>query len=292
ARKMIGMTGADLRNLTNEAALLATRDGKGKIDRFDFDRAADRVLMGPKREEVLTEETKKQIAYHEAGHALVAWVQPEVEAPQRVTIVPRGRAGGVTFFGFDEERMHYGLSYFEQELACTMGGRAAERLIYGQLFAGAEGDLKQATRRARYMVTHWGMSERLGPVSFRIGEEHVFLGKEIQEPRDFSEATAAMIDEEVQRLLRQAEERAYSLLETHRHELDLLAEALLQREELQREEIDQLLKDSRAAVADGKPANSVLHNLGNNNAISPSGARHPGPGDLGRTEGPGDASTN
>ncbi|MBM4071899.1 MAG: ATP-dependent zinc metalloprotease FtsH [Planctomycetes bacterium] len=241
ARKTIGMTGADLRNLANEAALLATRHDKSRIDRNDFERAADRVLMGPAREEILTDEAKKQIAYHEAGHALVAWLEPEVEPPQKVTVVPRGRAGGVTFFGFDEDRLHYGESFFKAELATMMGGRAAERLVYGQIFAGAEQDLKQATRRARYMVTHWGMSDRLGPMSFRIGEEHLFLGKEIQEAKDFSEETASVIDEEVQKLLREADQRAYQQLERHRDKLEQLVEALLQKEELHKEEIDAIL---------------------------------------------------
>jgi cell division protease FtsH len=245
ARKMIGMTGADLRNLANEAALIASRDNKSRIDRKDFENAADRVLMGPKREDVLNEQTKKQIAYHEAGHALVAWFQPEVEPPQKITIVPRGRAGGVTFFGFDEDRMHYGLTYFQAELSCMMGGRAAEKLIYGQIFAGAESDLKQATRRARYMVTHWGMSDKLGPMSFRIGEEHVFLGKEIQEPRDFSEATARIIDEEVQKLLQEADDRAYHLLVENRQDLENVVAALLNKEELLRDEFEAIMARPR-----------------------------------------------
>src|SRR5207302_602196 len=135
ARGMIGMTGADLRNLTNEAALLATREGKSKIERVDFENAADRVLMGPKREEVLTEDDKRRTAYHEAGHTLVAWYTPEADRPQKVTIVPRGQMGGVTRLEVDEERMHHGLSYFKAILGTLMGGRAAERLIYGQPFA-------------------------------------------------------------------------------------------------------------------------------------------------------------
>src|SRR5881394_538533 len=139
----------------------------------------------------------------------------------------------------------------------SMGGRAADRLIYGQPYAGAESDLKQATRLARYMVTHWGMSDRLGPMSFRIGEEHVFLGKEIQEPRDFSEGTAQIIDEEVARLLREADQRAFELLQQNRADLDLLAETLLQREELHRDEIDELLKRNKN-VADGRPVGEVF----------------------------------
>jgi cell division protease FtsH len=243
ARAMIGMTGADLRNLANEAALLATRENKNKIDRRDFDRAADRVLIGAKREEVLTAEDKRKTAYHEAGHALSAWLEPAADKPLKVSIVPRGRTLGVNLNIPEEERFHHGLDFFKALLVTTMGGRAADSLAYGQLYAGAESDLKQATRIARMMVTHWGMSERVGPVAYRIGEEHVFLGKEIQEPRDFSEGTAQLIDEEVRRLLREAEDRARHHLETHRHELDMIVEALLQREELLRDEIDQLLRN-------------------------------------------------
>jgi cell division protease FtsH len=261
ARNMIGMTGADLRNLANEAALLATREDKPKIDRSDFARAADRVLMGAKREEVLTAEGKRKTAYHEAGHALVSWLEPGMDPPQKVSIIPRGQGLGVTYIMPDEDRHHHGLDYWKAWLATRMGGRAADRLVFNQAYSGHEDDLKQATRLARYMVTHWGMSDRLGPMSFRVGEEHVFLGKEIQEPRDFSEGTAQVIDEEVQRILREADERAFDLLSTHRAELDRLVEALLQKEELLREEIDQIVRDGQNGVttkplpnADGKQA--------------------------------------
>jgi cell division protease FtsH len=248
ARGMIGMTGADLRNLANEAALLATREGKGKIERVDFERAADRVLIGPKREEVLSPEEKRRTAYHEAGHALVAWLVPEGEKPMKVSIVPRGRTGGVNLFAPDEDRYHHGLDYFKARLVMMMGGRAIERLIYNQPFAGVEADLKQATKLARYMVTHWGMSDRLGPMSFRMGEEHIFLGKEIQEARDFSETTAAIIDEEVQKLLREADDHAYELLKANRDKVERIVDALMQREELLREEIDALLKEENNGI--------------------------------------------
>ncbi len=242
ARSSIGMTGADIRNLCNEAALLATRENKNKIDRQDFARAYDRVLLGPKREEVLTAEGRRRTAYHEAGHAVVSWLEPAGDPPQKVTIVPRGKALGVTFNTPDEERYHHGLDYWKARLAFIMGGRAADRLVYGQPFSGHEDDLKQATRLARYMVTHWGMSDKLGPMAFRIGEEHMFLGKEIQEPRDFSEGTAQLIDDEVQKLLREADERAQELLGKNRDKLDALVEALLQREELLRDEIEKVLR--------------------------------------------------
>jgi cell division protease FtsH len=248
ARKVIGMTGADLRNLANEAALLATREGKNKIDRNDFERAADRVLIGPKREEVLTPEDKRRTAYHEAGHALVTWKVPGGDRPIKVSIIPRGQTLGVNLSVPEEERFHYGQDHFKAKLVMMMGGRAADRLVYGQPYAGAEMDLKQATRLARNMVTHWGMSDRLGPIGLRIGEEHVFLGKEIQEQRDFSEGTAQIIDEEVQRLVREADDRAYELLQTHREQLDHLVEALLQKEELHRDEIDELLRDGKIEV--------------------------------------------
>jgi cell division protease FtsH len=257
AREMIGMTGADLRNLANEAALLATREGKSKIDQTDFERAADRILIGPKREEVLTEEDKRKTAYHEGGHALVTWLEPAADRPLKVSIIPRGQSLGVNLSVPEEERYHYGMDHFKAKLVTLMGGRAADRLVYGQPFAGAESDLKQATRLARYMVTHWGMSDRLGPMSFRVGEEHVFLGKEIQEPRDFSEGTAQLIDEEVQRLLREADERSFHHLEQHRAELDRLAGQLLHREELSREDIDRLLRESDIAH-DGRPSDAVF----------------------------------
>jgi cell division protease FtsH len=257
AREMIGMTGADLRNLGNEAALLATREGKTRIEQTDFERAADRVLIGPKREEVLTNEDKRKTAYHEAGHALVTWLEPASDRPLKVSIIPRGQSLGMNLNVPEEERFHYGMDHFKAKLISIMGGRASDRLVYGQPYAGAESDLKQATRLARYMVTHWGMSDRLGPMSFRIGEEHVFLGKEIQEQRDFSEGTARIIDEEVQALLRQADQRAYEHLELHRTDLDRLAEALLQREELARDEIDRLLHEG-GTVADGRVKAAAL----------------------------------
>lgn len=271
ARAMIGMTGADLRNLVNEAALLAVREGKSKIDRRDFERAADRVLIGAKREEVLTPEDKRKTAYHEAGHALAAWYESAADRPLKVSIIPRGQALGVNVNIPEEERFHHGQDYFQARLTVLMGGRAADRLVYGQSYAGAESDLKQATRIARHMVTHWGMSERLGPVAYRVGEEHVFLGKEIQEPRDFSEGTAQLIDEEVRRLLREADERATRILQEHRAELDLLVEALLQREELSREDIDRLLRTGR--LEETPPTEAVGDSADGKAAAAPTATR-------------------
>jgi cell division protease FtsH len=258
ARGLIGMTGADLKNLANEAALLATREGKTRIDRGDFERAADRVLIGAKREEVLTPEEKRRTAYHEAGHALCAWLTPLADPLFKVTIVPRGRSLGVTRFRPEEDRMDHTRGKLMAQLVVAMGGRAADRLVYDEVTSGASMDLKQATRIARLMVSQFGMSERLGPVAYRIGEEHIFLGKEIQEPRDFSEGTAQVIDEEVQRILREADDQAYHLLRTNRDKMERLVEALLQKEELLREEIDQLLRaDNNGAVTTG-PAAGVM----------------------------------
>jgi cell division protease FtsH len=243
ARGMIGMTGADLRNLANEAALLATREGKNKIDRADFERAADRVLIGPKREEVLSPEDKRRTAYHEAGHALCAWLTPKSDPIFKLTIIPRGRSLGMTRFRPDEERLDYTQQQLMARLIVAMGGRAADRLVFNEATSGANQDLKDATRIARLMVTQFGMSDRIGPVAYRVGEEHIFLGKEIQEPRDFSEGTAAVIDEEVRRILREADDHAFNLLKDHRHLMERLVEALMQREELLREEIDTILKE-------------------------------------------------
>jgi cell division protease FtsH len=223
-----------LRNLANEAALLAAREDKARLDKEHFSQAFDRVLLGPKRDEVITSTDKRRIAYHEAGHALVAMIEPEAEKPHRVSIIPRGQTGGVNLFTPDELRIQHGISFFKAKLATLLGGRAADRIVYREPDAGHENDLRQATKLARYMVTHWGMSERLGPMSFRIGEEHVFLGKELQEPRDFSEGTAQVIDEEVSKLLREADERAYQLLVENRSTLERIVETLLVNEELDR----------------------------------------------------------
>ncbi|CAN5298918.1 ATP-dependent zinc metalloprotease FtsH [soil metagenome] len=242
ARAMIGMSGADLRNLCNEAALVATRTGKNKIEHADFDTASDRVRLGAKREEAFNDEEKKRTAYHEAGHALCAWYEPKSDPLDRVSIIPRGRSGGVTMFTPNEDRVDYSASELMARLITAMGGRAADKIVFGEAMSGAIQDLKQATRIARLMVTQYGMSDRLGPVSYRAGEEHVFLGKEISESRDFSEGTARIIDEEVQRILNEAESRAVALLVGRREELDKLANALLQQEELDKDAVERLLK--------------------------------------------------
>ncbi len=241
ARGTVGMSGADLANLVNEAALLATRENKDKVDMRDFDAARDKVIMGAKREEIITEKDKRLTAYHESGHALVAWLTPAADPVHKVTIIPRGRALGVTQFLPEEDRVGINESEVQADLTVALGGRAAERLVFNDLTAGAAGDLKHATRLARMMVTQWGMSERVGPVFFRASEEHPFLGREMSEPRDHSEHTAQVIDEEVARILREADERAYRLLDEHRDELERMTEALIEREVLTVAEIEELI---------------------------------------------------
>jgi cell division protease FtsH len=240
ARNMVGMSGADLQNLCNEAALVATRAGKNRVEQADFDRASDRVRLGLQREDVPSDQEKKRTAVHEAGHALCSWLEPKADKIDRVSIIPRGQAGGVTMYQPNEDRVDYSLSELIARLVSLMGGRAADKMVFGEPMSGAIQDLKQATRIARLMVTQFGMSERLGPMSFRIGEEHVFLGKEIHEQRDFSEGTAKIIDEEVQRILTEAEQRAAELLKQHREKLDRLTDALLAHEELDTEEVERV----------------------------------------------------
>jgi cell division protease FtsH len=241
ARSTVGMSGADLANLVNEAALLATRENKTAVDNKDLDAALDKVILGAKREEVITKKDKRATAYHESGHALVSWLTTKSDPVHKVTIIPRGRALGVTQYMPEEDRVSYNESQIQARLDSLMGGRAAERLIYDDPSTGAAEDLKQATRLARLMVTQWGMSERVGPVFFRASEEHPFLGREMSELRDHSENTAQLIDEEVARILRDADERAYRLLEEHRDDLDRVTEALIEREVLTERELEEII---------------------------------------------------
>jgi len=237
----VGLTGADIRNLVNEAALWASRHNQEKVSMADFEYARDKVLMGSKREEVLTDEEKSMTAYHEAGHALLAWLTPNSDPVHKVSIIPRGRALGATQILPEEDRFHIGESRLRTQLLMVLGGRAADKLVFDEYSAGAEDDLKKATELARHMVTHWGMSERLGPVAFRDGEDHPFLGKEMAEPRRFSEHTARVIDEEVVRILREAAEKAAKTLKAHRDKLDALAEGLKREETLDEMEIEEIL---------------------------------------------------
>jgi len=241
ASATVGLTGADIRNLVNEAALWATRNEKNAVDSSDFDYARDKVLMGPKREEILVGREKTMTAYHEAGHALGAWLLPGVDKLHKVTIIPRGRALGVTQLVPEEDRMNIGESDLRNRLAFILAGRAAEKLVFGEYSAGAENDLMQATRIARKMVAHWGMSDRVGPVACATSNEHPFLGRDVYEQREFSENTAQIIDEEVFRVLGEAAERATKLLADNRDKLDRLAGALEAREMLDDTEVVEII---------------------------------------------------
>ncbi len=237
----IGFSGAALKNLVNEAALSAARAGRTRVTGEDFDFAHDRVLMGPRREDVLSESERRRTAYHEAGHALLAWQMPEVDSVYKVTVIPRGSALGVTQLLPEEEVYHLGESRLHAQLVMMLGGRTAEKLVFDEFGAGAEDDLHRATSIARRMVGHWGMSERVGPVAFRHVTDQPFLGKEYREQREFSEETAHVIDQEVQRFLEAASKRAFEMLQQSRDQLDLLAELLAEREELGREDLEKLL---------------------------------------------------
>ncbi len=251
AGRTIGFSGAELRNLVNEAALVATRRDKTAVSMDDFEAARDRVLMGPEREELLNDHEKRMTAYHEAGHALLGWVLPSVDPVYKVTIIPRGRTLGTTQFMPDEERYSIGERKLRDQLVMAMGGRAAEKLVFDEFTAGAEGDLRQATAIARRMVSVWGMSDAIGPVAFRQGEEHPFLGKEMHTMRDFSEQTAARIDQEIQKFLREAMDRATLILSERRTQLDQIAESLLDNESIGKEEIIAIMGERAAAEVMG-----------------------------------------
>jgi cell division protease FtsH len=232
-----GFSGADLENLVNEAALLAGREGKDQVDMALLLNARDKVVLGSKREMVLGEEEKRIIAFHEAGHALVASLLPNTDPLDKVTIIPRGRALGATEQIPEEERHNLNQRYLHDRIGVMLGGRVSEHIVFGEFSSGAEEDLKQATRLARHMVTNWGMSEKIGPVAFRRGEEHIFLGREMTQQRDFSEHTAQVIDDEVSRLLRGIEEEVIQLLQQHRTQLEALAKELLDKETLEKKAI-------------------------------------------------------
>lgn len=237
----IGFSGAELKNLVNEAALNAAREGRDSVTAEDFDFARDKVLMGPRREEVLSLKEREMTACHEAGHALLAWFLPDVDRVHKVTIIPRGRALGVTQLMPTEERYNIGERRLHSQLAFMLGGRAAEKLVFNEYSAGAEDDLKRATQTARRMVSRWGMSDIIGPVAYRDGEEHPFLGKEYHEQREYSEETAREIDTEVQRFLHRADQQAQEILSKRRDKLEALTKALVAEESLSEDEMIKVL---------------------------------------------------
>ena len=246
ARGTPGMVGADLANLVNEAALLAARRNHKRVGGPDFEDAKDKVMMGTERRSLVISDTeKKSTSYHEAGHALMAWLQPGSDKVHKVTIIPRGRALGLTAYLPQDERHSFSRDYWLQILTHLMGGRAAEQIVLNQLTTGASDDIRRATNIARRMVCEWGMSERLGPLTFGNKEEFVFLGREISQSRDFSEKTAIIIDEEVRGLVEGAYNRARQLLSDNVDKLHLLSAALLEREILNGEEVEKVLRGEK-----------------------------------------------
>ena len=233
-----GMVGADLENIVNEAALLAARKKKRSVDMSDFEDAKDKVMMGVQRKSVvLSDAEKKTTAYHEAGHTLVAARTKGADPVHKVTIIPRGQALGVTMQLPIDEKHGYSRQYIEGRLAILMGGRAAEELIFDELTTGAGNDIEQATKIARKMVCEWGMSDVLGPMTFGKKNEEIFLGREIQSHRDYSEVTARMIDEEVVRVVRKAQSKAKQVLNNNINQLHNLAKALLEYETIDGDEV-------------------------------------------------------
>ncbi|MCH8507061.1 MAG: ATP-dependent zinc metalloprotease FtsH3 [Ectothiorhodospiraceae bacterium] len=255
ARRTPGFTGADLANLLNEAAILAARRNLTEISMDEVNDAIDRVLAGPeKKDRVMSEKRKNLVAYHEAGHALVGALMPDYDPVQKISIIPRGAAGGLTWFTPSEDRMDSGLysrSYLQNQMAVALGGRLAEEIIFGEeeVTTGASNDLQQVARVARQMVMRFGMSDRLGPVALGSQQGNMFLGRDISSERNFSEETAAAIDEEVSKLVDEAYSRAKQVLTENRSVLDQLAHMLVERETVDAEELQELLSGSDVKMA-------------------------------------------
>jgi cell division protease FtsH len=243
-----GFSGADLENLVNEAALLAAKRDKEKIGMADFEDAKDKVYMGLERKsKVIKEEDRRVTAYHEGGHALVARFLPETDVVNKITIVPRGRAAGITWF-LPEERDFKYKDQLESELAVAFGGRVAEEIVIKRISTGAANDIKQATDLAQQMVRNWGMSDNLGPLSYAKGEEHIFLGREIAQHRDYSESTAQKIDDEINKLIKNSYQRAKAVLNDNLDILHKLAELLLEQETVMGKELDELIHSLRPGI--------------------------------------------
>jgi cell division protease FtsH len=238
-----GFSGADLANLVNEAALIAARSNKEVVEMADFEEAKDKVMMGKERRSmIISEEEKRNTAFHEAGHTLVAKLLPHADPIHKVTIIPRGVAMGLTQQLPIDEKHNYSKEYLLDTLAILMGGRVAEELFLNTITTGAENDIHRATELARKMVCSWGMSEKLGPLSFGKSEDQIFLGRDLVQHKDYSEHTAVEIDEEIKRLILENMERAKTLLQENRDTLYALAQNLLEKEVLDGAEIDQIIK--------------------------------------------------
>jgi cell division protease FtsH len=243
ARQTPGFAGADLENLVNEAALLAARKNKERVDMVDFEIAKDKVMMGAERRSmIISLEERRNTAYHESGHALVAKLLPGADPVHKVTIIPRGMALGLTQQIPLDDRHTYSRPFLLNNLAILFGGRAAEELIMGHMTTGAGNDIERATEMARKMVCEWGMSEKLGPMTFGKKEEEIFLGRDFTQRVDYSETTAVQIDTEVRRIIMEAYERAKLLLRRNLEVLHKMAEALLERESIDGGDIDEILR--------------------------------------------------
>ncbi len=257
ARSTPGFSGADLQNLLNEAALIAARYERKAIEQQDIDQARDKVMMGLKREGMrLTDRERKMLAFHEAGHAIVAATLPNSDPIHKVTVIPRGQAMGVTMQLPENEKYLYEKRYMLDRMAVMMGGRAAENLIFDTATSGAENDLKQITKLARKMVLDWGMSEKFNNIAFGGDREQVFLGEQMGNQRDYSDSTAREIDEEVQRILTEAFDRALSTIKEHREVLDKLAEELLEHEEVSGKKVMEWLNGTVEDQQDEDPSSN------------------------------------
>jgi cell division protease FtsH len=249
-----GFSGADLENLVNEAALLAARKNKEVIEMEDFEEAKDKVLMGLERKSmVLSEEEKKTTAYHEAGHALIARLLPETDPIHKVTIIPRGRALGLTQQLPETDRHTYSKEYLLNSICILMGGRVAEEIVLNEKTTGAANDIERATSIARRMVCEWGMSERLGPLTFGKREEHIFLGREIARHQDYSEQTAIEIDREVRSIVENCYEQTKAILTEHLDILHAIAQELLEKETLQKKDIDRIIESIKPGLISTTP---------------------------------------
>jgi cell division protease FtsH len=244
ARATPGFAGADLENLVNEAALLAARNNKEKVDMVDFELAKDKVMMGAERRSmIISDEEKRNTAYHEAGHALVAKLLPGADPIHKVTIIPRGMALGLTQQLPMDEKHTYPKEYLLNNLVILFGGRVAEELVLEHTTTGAGNDIEKATDLARRMVCEWGMSEKLGPMTFGKKEEEIFLGRDFTQKVDYSESTAIEIDSEVRRIIQESYHRAKDLLKSNLRLLHKVAEKLLEKEVLDGSEIDAIVRD-------------------------------------------------
>jgi cell division protease FtsH len=269
-----GLAGADLANLVNEAALLAARKDHKSVTMQHFEEAKDKVMMGMERKSLIISDKEKRLtAYHESGHVLVAKMVPEADPVHKVTIIPRGRALGVTTYLPIDEKHTYSKEYLEAMITYALGGRAAEKIIFKQFTTGAGNDIERATNLAHKMVCEWGMSERMGPLAYGTKEEEIFLGREITRSKNYSETTAVLIDEEVKKIVTNGMDRAEKILTNNTDILHRLAGALLDREILDGDEIDKLIRGEELPTINKKDneLNQSTSSVANERTATPAG---------------------